>query len=133
MTELIFNQSFFAEHFDKFEEMFNRDDAHPESFYINFYDEFIGDDEVPEADKQGWLESWKEDFTMDEDPDFDGKSFSECLEEAEYLKEDVACQMISDEFPSIKQKAIPQLFFHISEMWSEESIQDAINEIKEAN
>ena len=128
-TMTTFNQSFFSQHFDKFEEMFNRDDAHPENFYIPFYDEFITDDGVSEEDKQGWMNSWKEDFSMDEDPDFEANTYSEVLEENDYLKEDVACEMISDRFPSIKEKAIPQLFFYISEMWSEESINDAISEI----
>ena len=130
-TMTTFNQSFFSQHFDKFETIFTRDDAHPEVFYIDFYDEFITDDGVSEEDKQGWMDSWKEDFSMDEDPDFEANTYSEVLEENDYLKEDVAAVMISDDYPSIKEKAIPALFAHIIEMWSEEAINDAVSEIND--
>ena len=127
MTETIFNQSFFAEHFAEFEQIFNEQDAHTESFYIGFYDDFIyGTAILSDEDKEGWMTSWKEDFEG-EDYDFT-LSFDEFIDENEFLKEDVACCAIGD-YESLKSKAIPQLFFHISEMWSEESIQDAIDEI----
>lgn len=133
MTELIFNQSFFAEHFDKFEEIFSLEDAHPECFYIPFFGDFIeGSSSLTDEVKNDWMDSWKEDFDGDDDYDL-SLSFDEFIEEHEWLLEDVAANMISDSYPEIKAKAMPQLFFHISEMWSEEGIQDAINQIKEVN
>lgn len=127
MTELIFNQSFFAAHFDKFYDLFNSWDAHPESFFIGFYWDFIhGTNHLTDADKESLMNSWKEDFDG-EDYDFT-LSFDEFIEENEFLTEDIACDLISSN-DELKSKAIPQLFMHISEMWSEESIQDAIDEI----
>ena len=122
-----FNQSFFAEHFDKFFDYFNDHDSHHESFYQNFYHEFIDDDYITDENKEKWIESWKEDF--DGEIDIEDKSFTDILDENEWLIEDITYDLITDD-ESIKKKSIPQLFFHISEMWSEESIQDAINELK---
>lgn len=128
MTELIFNQSFFAEHFDKFFDEFSSNDAHPESFFQNFYWDFIGDDYLTDEQKQSWIDSWTEDY----EDEVEGKSFSEILDENEHLIEDVAHDLILED-ESIKAKAIPQLFIHISEMWDEDCIQSFIDEIKEAN
>ncbi|MDA7436967.1 hypothetical protein N8654_04770 [Synechococcus sp. AH-601-B19] len=126
MTNLIFNQSFFAEHFDKFEDKFNNEDAHSENFYTSFYDEFCSDDDFTAEDKQAWMDEWK-DYDYD---DFEGSSFTEFIDEHPELTEDLASWLIGNN-ESIKAKAIPQLFLYISEMWSAESIQDAIDEIKE--
>ena len=130
MTETIFNQSFFAKHFDKFEHIFNRDDAHPENFYLYFYDEFIyGTDYLTDEMKAEWMKEFAENW--DDPAEFESLAcpFDEFIEQEEYFKEDIACSMISDEFPELKAKAIPELFMHISEMWSEEGIQSAIDEI----
>ena len=128
-TQTIFNQSFFAEHFDKFEDMFNRYDAHPESFYKYFYDEFIyGTDILSDEDKATYMDEWRTHWDNPEEEESLKLPFDEFIEEEEYYKEDVACDAIG-EHESLRQKAIPQLFIHISEMWSEESIQDAIAEV----
>ena len=125
MTDLIFNLDFFAKHFEEFEQMFNNSDSHPEFFYQSFYDEFCSDDDFSDEDKQEWMNEWA-DYDYD---DFEGSSFTEFTNNHPECCEDLACWLIGSN-KSIKAKAIPQLFLHISESWSEESIQDAIDEIK---
>lgn len=129
MTELIFNQSFFAEHFDKFYDIFNRDDAHPEAFFLYFYDEFIyGTDIITDAEKAEWMKEFASHYDEPSEEPSLKLPFDEFIEEEEHYKEDIADDAIC-RHESLRQKAIPQLFMHISEMWIEESIQDAIDEI----
>ena len=126
MTE--FTQDLVKKHFDWIENELNRNDAHSEYFYIEFYFEHLQDtDIITDSVKQQWMNQWKEDYEDEECYDFT-QSFDEFLEENEERAEDVACQAIG-ESDVVKELAVPKLFEHIAERWSDESIKSLVQEV----
>ena len=128
MTNSNFNFTLekFTEKFDTFYEVFCNDDSHPESFFEGFYNEFImGSKFLTDEVKQELKETIVEDcYELDEDEeDYD---FETLIEEYSYFKEDFSMDLI-DKNPELKEKVIPQLFFHISEMWMLSVIEDVYN------
>ena len=121
-----FNQKLFTENFDKFMEEFNGQDAHPESFYEGFYDEFIaGSKFLTDEIKKDMKETIEEDCDELQEDEID-LPFEELIEEYSCYKEDIVCELISN-IPEVEKMAIPQLFFHISEMWNLEVIESVFN------
>ena len=123
MTDFNFTQQLFADNFDTYLEAFDSQDAHPESFYLPFYDEFIaGSSFLTDAIKQEWLDEIKSicDELSDSDADFDS-----IIEDYDSFKEDIASDLIANN-PQLCAIAIPQLFFHISECWNLDAIEDVL-------
>ena len=121
LTELYLK---YLNNFDAVHEVFMCDDAHPESFYLDFYDQYVDNFEVVDvSDKEMWLETFRT-YLDDEELPAD-MEFYEVLDEYPGFKEDVVVWLI-DNNPVVKGTATEALWAHIKEAWTIDVLETVI-------
>ena len=121
LTELYLK---YLNNFDAVHEVFMCDDAHPESFYVYFYDEYVADSDVLTIeDKLMWMDTFLAYLAEDEIPA--DMLFEEILDEYPWFKEDVVVWLI-DNNPVVKGTATEALWAHLKEAWTIEVLEDVV-------
>ena len=121
LTELYLK---YLNNFDNVHEVFMCDDAHPESFYESFYDEYVANSEVlTDKDKLMWIDIFR---TYPDDEEMPADTlFEEALDENPWFKEDVVVWLI-DNNPVVKGTATEALWAHLKEAWTIDVLEDVI-------